>query len=104
MYHPALPGSTPGQLSAPAAVLNLLPVPDTVRGPSPDLGPVLGFSPEASPRLKLNFSFSHLINKHLFIEHRCKNTTAKRKTGAMAASIDPTGSRARLNVGKKVMK
>lgn len=49
----------------PAATSNQLPVPDTVRGPSPDLGPVLGSSPDVSPGLKLNFSFTHIVNKYL---------------------------------------
>ena len=35
----------PWSTAAPTAVSNQLSAPDTVRGPSPDLGPVLGSSP-----------------------------------------------------------
>lgn len=45
----------PCSAAAPAAVSNQLSVPDTVRGPSPDLGPVLGSSLDITPRLKLNY-------------------------------------------------
>lgn len=66
-----------------------LPVPDTVRGPSPDLGPVLGSSPDASPQLKLNFSLTHMVNIYRAPNmSRCKDTTAKKKIRAMPALMD----------------
>lgn len=60
------PGLASDSASALVTVSNQLPVPDTVRGPSPDLGPALGSSLNASPAFILNFSFIHIVGKHLW--------------------------------------
>lgn len=93
LHYLALPESTPSLLSSPvsagAAVSIQLPLPDTVRGPSPDLGPVLGSSPDASPQLKLNFSFTLMVSIYRAPNmSRGKDTTAEKKLRAMTALMD----------------
>jgi hypothetical protein len=68
--HPSLVSDS----STLATVSNQLPVPDTVRGPNSDLGPVLNSSLHASLGLKVDISFIATVNKYLLGTYHVLNT------------------------------
>ncbi|KAL6064216.1 hypothetical protein STEG23_006322 [Scotinomys teguina] len=92
------PGNTTGgplpasAASQAATVPTGLPGPDTVRGPSPDLGPVLDSSLNASPGLTLNFTAIINVNKYLLstlgvLDARIQQPVEQREMAAPSVTL-----------------